>query len=75
MKNKNAVALGRRGGKAKTHTYPRRSEGDNGEGARKPRWPSKIQTLKNPCPFLECKITTATSTQMRLETFSTVSPE
>jgi hypothetical protein len=36
MKNKNAVALGRRGGKAKSQTYPRRAEGDNGEGARKP---------------------------------------
>jgi hypothetical protein len=35
-KNKNAVALGRRGGKAKSQTYPRRAEGDNGEGARKP---------------------------------------
>jgi hypothetical protein len=34
-KNKNAVALGRRGGKAKSQTYPRRAEGDNGEGARK----------------------------------------
>lgn len=55
MKNKNAVALGRRGGKAKSQTYPRRAEGDNGEG--KPRWPSKIHTLKKPCPFLGCKIT------------------
>jgi hypothetical protein len=35
MKNKNAVARGRRGGKAKSQTYPRRAEGDNGEGARK----------------------------------------
>jgi hypothetical protein len=28
MKNKNAVALGRRGGKARSQTYSRRAEGE-----------------------------------------------
>jgi hypothetical protein len=56
MKNKNAVARGRRGGKAKSQlTQDERKE--IMEKMRASGWPSKIHTLKKPCPFLGCKIT------------------
>jgi hypothetical protein len=57
MKNKAAVALSRRGGKAKNSKLTQEQRNEIMEKVCASRWPQKIHTLKKPCPFPGCKIT------------------
>jgi hypothetical protein len=57
MKNKAAVALGRRGGKAKNAKLTEEQRKEMMEKVRASRWPEKLHTLKAPCPKPECKVT------------------
>jgi hypothetical protein len=57
MKNKSAVALGRRGGKAKNAKLTKEQRDEMMAEVRASRWPQKIHTLKKLCPFPGCKIT------------------
>jgi hypothetical protein len=56
-KNKNAVALGRRGGKTKNAKLTKEQRNEMMAQVRASRWPEKIHTLKNPCPVERCKVT------------------
>jgi hypothetical protein len=69
VKNKAAVSLGSLGGKAKSQTYPRRAEGDNGEGARKrlafkDSHPQEAMPSRSHAHFWDAKLRTATNIQM-----------
>ena len=57
MKDPAAVALGRRGGKAKNAKLTEEERKAVMEKVRASRWPPKIHTLKKPCTFPSCKIT------------------
>jgi len=57
MKNKNAVALGRRGGKARAAKLSPERRKEIATKAANARYPQKIHTLKVPCTFPGCKIT------------------
>lgn len=57
MKNKAAVSLGRRGGKAKNAKLTQEQKDKMMASVRAARWPQKIHTLKKPCTFPACKIT------------------
>jgi len=57
MKNKAAVALGRRGGKAKNAKLTDEQRKEVMAKVRASRWPEKRRTLKVPCPKEGCKVT------------------
>lgn len=57
MKNKMAVALGRRGGKAKNAKMTSEERKAMMEKVRTTRWPQKLHTMKKPCTFPNCKVT------------------
>jgi len=57
MKNKAAVALGKRGGKAKNAKLTAEERKAVMEKVRASRWPPKLHTLKKPCTFPNCKVT------------------
>jgi hypothetical protein len=57
MKNKHAVALGKRGGEEKNAKLTEEQRKDMMEKVRANRWPPKLHTLKKPCTFPGCKVT------------------
>jgi hypothetical protein len=67
MKNKNAVALGRRGGKS---TSPAK-QATARENGRKGGKPPKIHTLKVPCPKEGCRIGLQTDTNILIHELRT----
>jgi hypothetical protein len=62
MKNKAAVALGRRDGKAKNAKLTKEQRNEMMAAVRASRWPQKINTLKVPARFLDARLQTVTST-------------
>jgi hypothetical protein len=57
MKNKAAVALGRRGGKARAAKLSPKRRKEIATNAALARWPGKRYTLKVACPQPGCKVT------------------